>query len=45
MGYSVATETEKPNREPEESAGDIFQLVTTIKETGQFWRLGKKTEW
>ncbi|MFH1178537.1 MAG: SDR family NAD(P)-dependent oxidoreductase [bacterium] len=45
MGNIIATETEKPDREPEEAANDIFQLVTTVKETGQFWKLGKKTEW
>jgi len=45
MGNIIATEEEKPNREPEEAANDIFHLVTTIKETGQFWRLGKKTAW
>jgi len=45
LGYSVATETEKPDRTPEQAADDIFQLVATVKETGQFWRLGKKTEW
>ncbi|MBI2674627.1 MAG: SDR family NAD(P)-dependent oxidoreductase [Candidatus Yanofskybacteria bacterium] len=45
MGYSGVTETEGPDRTPEQAADDIFQLVTTIKESGQFWRLGKKTEW
>lgn len=45
MGNMVATETEGPDRTPEQAADDIFTLVTTIKETGQFWRLGKKTEW
>ncbi|MBI2064247.1 MAG: SDR family NAD(P)-dependent oxidoreductase [Candidatus Yanofskybacteria bacterium] len=45
MGYSVATETEGPDRTPEQAADDIFQVVATVKETGQFWRLGKKTEW
>lgn len=45
MGYTVATETEKPDRTPEQAASDIFNLVTTIKESGQFWMLGKKTEW
>lgn len=45
MGYSVVTETEGPDRTPGEAANDIFQLITTLKETGQFWRFGKKTEW
>lgn len=45
MGYMVTTETEGPDRTPKQAANDIFQLVTTIKESGHFWRLGKKTEW
>jgi NAD(P)-dependent dehydrogenase (short-subunit alcohol dehydrogenase family) len=45
MGYSVSTETEKPDREPEQAANDIFQLVTTVKESGQFWKLGEKIAW
>lgn len=45
MGYMVATETEVPDRTPEQAAQDIFDLVTKIKETGQFWREGKKTDW
>jgi len=45
MGYSISTDTEKPDRTPEQAADEIFQLVTTVKESGQFWRLGKKTEW
>jgi NAD(P)-dependent dehydrogenase (short-subunit alcohol dehydrogenase family) len=45
MGNIVATENERPDREPEEAANDIFQLITTVKETGQFWRLGKKIDW
>lgn len=45
MGYSVATEIEGPDRTPEQAAEDIFKLVTTVTETGEFWRLGKKTDW
>jgi NAD(P)-dependent dehydrogenase (short-subunit alcohol dehydrogenase family) len=45
MGNDVATETERPNREPEEPAKDIFNLVTTVTETGQFWRKGSKRSW
>jgi NAD(P)-dependent dehydrogenase (short-subunit alcohol dehydrogenase family) len=45
MGNVVATATEKPDRTPEQAADDIFQLVTTVKESGQFWRFGKKTQW
>lgn len=45
MGYDVATESEKPNREPNEPAGEIYELVNTIKESGYFWKLGQKREW
>ena len=45
MGNSLASATNKPDRTPEQAASDIFHLVTTVTETGQFWRLGKKTAW
>ena len=45
MGYKVATEIEGPDRTPEQAADDIFILVSTVKETGQFWRLGSKSDW
>ena len=45
MGNLAATETLKPDRTPEEAAEDIFNLVTREKETGQFWKEGKKTDW
>ncbi len=45
MGSAVASETEKPDREPEEPAKDIYKLVTTVTESGCFWRFGKKREW
>lgn len=45
MGMKVATETEKPDREPEQPADDIYKLVTTVKESGYFWRFGEKREW
>lgn len=45
MGDDVATETEKPDREPEEPADDIYKLVTTVNESGYFWRFGEKREW
>ncbi len=45
MGNEGATETEKPDREPEEPAQDIYRLVTTITKSGCFWRFGKKREW
>ncbi len=45
MGNLGATEDEKPNREPEEVADDVYHLVTSVKESGQFWKFGKKREW
>lgn len=45
MGYSIATEDKFPSRTPEQAADDIFSLVTTVTESGQFWRYGKKQEW
>jgi len=45
MGYSIASEIQKPNRTPEQAADDIFQLVTTVKESGHFWEYGKKIGW
>ena len=45
MGNLGLSDKERPDREPEEVANDIYQLVTTVRESGQFWRLGKKTDW
>ncbi len=48
MGIQAATELEKPDREPEEPAEDIYNLVTNvndISESGYFWRFGQKREW
>lgn len=45
MGNAVATPTERPDRTPEQAADDIHALVTTITESGQFWRRGKKRPW
>jgi NAD(P)-dependent dehydrogenase (short-subunit alcohol dehydrogenase family) len=45
MGSSVATDDEGPDREPEEPAEEIFNLVTRVKESGCFWQFGKKREW
>ena len=45
MGMSVASETDKPDREPEQPAREIYDLVTTNTETGCFWKFGKKREW
>ena len=45
MGNDAATEIEKPDREPEEPANDIYQLVTNVRKSGCFWRFGKEREW
>jgi NAD(P)-dependent dehydrogenase (short-subunit alcohol dehydrogenase family) len=45
MGNGVASETEKPDREPEEAAGDIYTLAISDVESGCFWRFGKKRDW
>lgn len=45
MGNIIASKTEKPDRTPEQAANEIYQLVTTVKESGQFWEYGKKIEW
>jgi NAD(P)-dependent dehydrogenase (short-subunit alcohol dehydrogenase family) len=45
MGYQAANETEGPDREPEEPAKEIVDVLENVKESGQFWRFGKKREW
>ncbi len=45
MGMSVSSTTEQPDREPEQPAQEIYTLVTTITESGCFWKFGKKREW
>lgn len=45
MGLSAASDTEKPDREVEEPAQDIYLLATTVTESGYFWRFGQKREW
>ena len=45
MGSDVATETEKPDRKPEDVAEDIYNLLTQKDESGYFWRFGEKREW
>ena len=45
MGNLGLSDKERPDREPDEVANDIYKLVTTVQESGQFWRLGKKTDW
>lgn len=45
MGNTIASRTEKPDRTPEQAANEIFQLVTTVKESGQFWEYGEKIAW
>ena len=45
MGMAVASETDQPDREPEQLADEIYALATHSCETGMFWRFGKKREW
>ncbi len=45
MGNDAATGIEKPNREPEGPAEDIYRIITTVSESGYFWELGEKREW
>lgn len=45
MGQIAATETEGPDRDPSEPAEDIYNIVSTVKETGCFWKLGQKRDW
>jgi NAD(P)-dependent dehydrogenase (short-subunit alcohol dehydrogenase family) len=45
MGNIIASKTEKPDRTPEQAADEIYQLVTTVKESGQFWEYGEKIDW
>lgn len=45
MGALAATETEKPDREPSEPAEEIYQIITTAKESGYIWKEGKRVSW
>ena len=45
MGFSIADERERPDREPEEAAEDVYKLAITKVETGLFWSKGEKIEW
>lgn len=45
MGNAVASETEKPDREPEQAADDIYRLATSSVPSGRFWRFGKERAW
>jgi len=45
MGNAVASETEKPDRTPDEAADDIYKLATATVPSGRFWRFGKEREW
>ncbi|MEX2012504.1 MAG: SDR family NAD(P)-dependent oxidoreductase [Patescibacteria group bacterium] len=45
MGNIVANELEGPDREPEQPAQEILDILESVKETGQFWRFGEKREW
>ncbi|MEO6761425.1 MAG: hypothetical protein ABI220_03545 [Candidatus Saccharimonadales bacterium] len=41
----MATEDDKPGRQPAEVAQEIYQLVTSKVESGQFWHRGQKRDW
>ncbi len=45
MGHSIATSAEQPDREPTQAAQDIFNLVVTTTDSGQFWEFGHPREW
>jgi len=47
MGYAVSSEDAKPDREPEEPAKEILNLINKLKitETGKFWLNGKERGW
>ena len=45
MGYGVSSETEKPDRDPEQPAEEIYNLAVGNVESGVFWRFGKVREW
>jgi NAD(P)-dependent dehydrogenase (short-subunit alcohol dehydrogenase family) len=45
MGLKSATETDSPDREPEEVAQEIYDLATKDIESGFFWLNGKKRDW
>lgn len=46
MGNSGASEEfGAPDREPEEPANEIFDIVQNVRETGKFWYKGKEREW
>ncbi|MEK7583875.1 MAG: SDR family NAD(P)-dependent oxidoreductase [Patescibacteria group bacterium] len=45
MGRIAATEEDGPDREPEEPAGEIYDLATRHVPSGHFWRKGKKRAW
>ncbi len=45
MGWDVADDTYQPDREPEDVANDVMDIVMHVKETGCYWRYGKQREW
>ncbi|HVM76999.1 MAG TPA: SDR family NAD(P)-dependent oxidoreductase [Candidatus Paceibacterota bacterium] len=45
MGVSIASDTEKPDRTPEDAANDIYNLAIANPESGFFWEYGKKRDW
>ncbi len=45
MGSGAVTGVERPDREPEEVAEEIYNLAVSGAETGQFWHKGNKRAW
>ncbi|HEU5004628.1 MAG TPA: SDR family NAD(P)-dependent oxidoreductase [Candidatus Saccharimonadales bacterium] len=45
MGYEAGDDVFQPDREADEVAQDIYDIVQTVKESGFFWRFGQKREW
>lgn len=45
MGNAGASEMGAPDREPEEPADEIFDIVQNVRETGKFWQKGRERSW
>lgn len=45
MGYSVASGTDQPHKEPSAAALDVWNLVNKKHKSGRFWFEGKEREW
>ena len=45
MGLDGVIGVEKPDREPEQPAEELYTLATEVTDTGKFWRFGQVLEW